>query len=172
MELIVSESDVKYTVLFICKENSARSLMAEAILNHFGEGRFTAYSAGTAPAETANPIAIDILEEEGFTTSELRPKHYSVFLEDDAPYLDFVITLSTDTEEEAEFNIWSEVALGTVTANWHFEDPSEHHYDEATEREKLKHVQLELSQRLKLFILLSDEKLRGLIDKQMAKPEE
>lgn len=151
-----------YTVLFLCQENSARSLMAEAMLNKYGKGRFQAYSAGISPAAEPNPIAIKLLQQEGFATDYLIPKHYRVFLEDDAPSLDFVFTLCASSEQEAKLNIWDEFSSDTITAHWHFNDPSTLGIDEETEREALMRVQLEISQRIRMFMMLPDEKLERL----------
>ncbi|MDO5770463.1 MAG: hypothetical protein Q4P13_13260, partial [Psychrobacter sp.] len=165
-----------YHVLFICHENAGRSLMAEAMLNKMGQGRFLAFSAGIAPANEANPVAIQVLEREGFDTSRLRPKHVSVFLEDEAPPLDFVFTLCEDSEQEAKVSIWNELSNDTITAHWHFSDPhhnsgdasdnndsdnhsNEKHSDSLTEQDRYSHVQRELAQRLRLFMSLPEDKL-------------
>ena len=148
-----------YTVLFLCKENAGRSLMAEAMLNKLGNGRFEVYSAGTDPIDAPNPTAMQILQENGYETEKLSPKHYSVFLEDDAPHLDFVFTLCKDSEEEAHLNIWDELARDTITAHWHFADPALTGGNVETEREEYIRVNIELANRIKTFMMLPDDKL-------------
>jgi protein-tyrosine-phosphatase len=90
-----------YSLLFISRRNSARSLMAEAVVNRLGKGRFRAISAGVEPAEEADPLAVDAMQAVGYGTDELRPKHWRQFTEPDAPVLDFVFTLSDSGTREA-----------------------------------------------------------------------
>ena len=82
-----------YNVLFICTGNSARSIMAEAILNQQGAGRFRAFSAGSHPAGAVNPHAIELLERNRFKTAGLRSKNWSEFAAAEAPHMDFVLTV-------------------------------------------------------------------------------
>ena len=82
-----------FNVLFICTSNSARSIMAEALLNQLGQGRFRAYSAGTIPRGTPHPRAVALLERAGFATDGLQSKHLEVFEGPDAPQMDFVFTV-------------------------------------------------------------------------------
>lgn len=157
LEMMVSQP--RFNVLFLCQHNAARSLMAEAMLNHMGQDRFCAFSAGFDPVAEANPVAIQILQSEGFDTSRLTPKHVSVFLEDDAPPLDFVFTLCANSEQEAKVSIWDELSSDTITAHWHFSEPHQDNLDSATEHDRYSHVQRELSQRLRLFMSLPEDKL-------------
>jgi protein-tyrosine-phosphatase len=87
-------------VLFLCNSNCGRSLFAEAILNAEGAGRFRGFSAGTRPAERANPVAIDLLAKLGHDTGGLSPKDWSVFRAPDAPTFDFVFTLCDEAANE------------------------------------------------------------------------
>ena len=90
-----------YNVLILCSSNSARSLIGEAIVNREGYGRFQAYSAGSVPKQKAHPIAIEMLDELGYDTSNLRPKSWTEFTEPGAPQMDFVITVCDKAIGEA-----------------------------------------------------------------------
>ena len=86
-------SDKIYNVLFLCTSNSARSILAEAILNEVGKGRFRAFSAGSQPAGQVNPIALELLQRNRISIEGLRSKDWNEFAGPDAPHLDFVVTV-------------------------------------------------------------------------------
>jgi protein-tyrosine-phosphatase/DNA-binding transcriptional ArsR family regulator len=108
-----------FNVLFICTSNSARSIMAEALLNQLGQGRFRAFSAGTAPRGTPHPRAAALLERAGFPSAGLRSKHLSEFEGADAPVMDFVFTVC-DRAASEECPPWPGHPL---SAHWGIPDP-------------------------------------------------
>lgn len=109
-----------FNVLFLCTHNSARSLMAQAILTQIGKGRFNAYSAGSKPARAPMPEVIDKLRSLGHDISGLRSKSWNEFTGPDAPRMDFVITLC-DTLQGQDC---PDVGNKPVTAAWPFPDPA------------------------------------------------
>ncbi|HUE79468.1 MAG TPA: arsenate reductase ArsC [Sphingomicrobium sp.] len=109
-----------YNVLFLCTGNSARSILAEAVMNRSGAGRFRAFSAGSFPRGDVHPMALEILGELGFPTDGLRSKSWDEFAVPGAPQMDFVLTVCDDAAGET-CPIWPGHPM---TAHWGIEDPA------------------------------------------------
>jgi arsenate reductase len=110
-------------VLFLCTHNSARSILAEALLNHLGKGKFKAFSAGSSPRDNQkpNPMAIATLDKAGIPTGELTSKSWDVFATPDAPHMDLVITVCDNAAGEVCPYWPGQPAI----AHWGYADPSE-----------------------------------------------
>lgn len=112
--------DRVHNVLFLCTHNSARSIMAEALLNHLGEGRFRAFSAGSEGGPGPKPMALKVLGAEGIPTEGLSSKTWDIFAQPGAPVMDLVITVCDQAAGEACPH-WPGQP---TTAHWGIEDPS------------------------------------------------
>ena len=139
-----------YNVLFLCTGNSARSIMAEALLNFWGRGRFTAFSAGSHPRGEVHPLAIRVLRRNNLPVEQLRSKNWQEFGDPDAPPLHFVFTVCDRAAAEV-CPVWPGQPM---TAHWGIHDPAEVEGTEQ-ERERAFHKAFrELDARIKIFTCL------------------
>jgi len=151
-------TDGQYHVLFLCTGNSARSVLAEALINHWGKGRFVGYSAGSRPAGRVNPIALELLERMQLPTEGLRSKSWDEFAVAGAPQLDFVFTVCDNAAGE-QCPFWPGQPM---TAHWGVLDPAA---VEGTDTEKwlaFRKVFRELENRIKIFVSLKISSLDRL----------
>jgi arsenate reductase len=116
----MTELSKHYNVLFLCTGNSARSILAEALLNHKSNGNFTAYSAGSHPSGTPRPEALAQLQSAGISTAGLRSKSWDEFAAPGAPHLDFVFTVCDNAAKE-QCPYWPGQPM---TAHWGIPDPA------------------------------------------------
>jgi protein-tyrosine-phosphatase len=147
-----------YNVLFLCTGNSARSILAEAILNREGRGRFKAYSAGSHPKGEVHPMALETLEEMGFPTEGYRSKDWNEFAADGAPELSFVFTVCDNAAGEV-CPVWSGQPM---TAHWGIEDPAAVAGDEEVRRRAFRTAFYSLQRRIGLFLALPLESIDEL----------
>lgn len=151
-------SEKTYHVLFLCTGNSARSILAEAILSRLGAGRFQGHSAGSHPKGEVHPMALALLRERGHDTSGLRSKSWDEFARPGAPALDFVFTVCDDAAGEA-CPVWPGQP---TTAHWGVADPAAFEGPEDKQRWIFRRAYLELERRIELFTNLSIDSLDRL----------
>jgi len=142
--------DRVFNVLFICVENFARSIMAEAILANLGKGKFQAFSAGTRPYSEMNPVALEVLEQNGHDVSTMRAKNVAEFQGDDAPPLDFAFTLC-DAAANEDCPPWPGQP---ITAHWGMTDPVKATGTQAERALAFKATYRALHRRLSAFVAL------------------
>lgn len=151
-------TDRIYNVLFLCTGNSARSILAEAILNRRGKGRFRAFSAGSHPKGEVHPMALALLEEHGDDASGVRSKSWEEFARPSAPALDFIFTVCDAAAGEA-CPVWPG---HPITAHWGVEDPAAYDGPEDEQRWVFRRVYQVLDRRIDLFTNLNHESLDRL----------
>jgi arsenate reductase len=156
-----------FNILFLCTHNSARSILAEATLNHIGKGRFRAFSAGSSPRDNQqpNPLALQVLQNAGIATDGLRSKNWDEFGKPDAPHMDLVITVCDNAAGEV-CPYWPGQP---ATAHWGYADPSEVKGTDAQRLEAFHQTLLALRRRLELLINLPPEKLARSMVQQTAR---
>jgi arsenate reductase (thioredoxin) len=147
-----------YNVVFLCTGNSARSIIAEAILNRLGHGRFNALSAGSQPKGAVNPYAIQLLKGLDYDTTKLRSKSWSEFAKPGAPPLDFVFTVCDNAAGES-CPVWPGQP---ITAHWGIPDPAEAKGTHAEIAFAFKHAYTMLHQRIAIFAALPLKSLDAL----------
>jgi len=147
-----------YNVLFLCTGNSARSILAEVLIDHLGKGQFKGHSAGSFPKGTVHPFALELLDKLGLPTAGLRSKSWNEFAEPGAPEMDFVFTVCDQAAGEV-CPIWPG---NPVTAHWGVPDPAAVRGPEAQQRRAFRHACLALENRIKLFTSLRLEALDRL----------
>lgn len=145
-----------FNVLIICTGNSARSIMAEGLLNHLGEGRFKANSAGSKPAAAPNPYALEQLKKAGCDIDGLYSKSWSVFEQPDAPVMDIIITVCSNAAKET-CPVWPG---HPVSAHWDFDNPAGETDEE--KRHSFFEVFNQIRRRVELLVNLPDDKLEHL----------
>ena len=146
-----------YNVLFLCTGNSARSIMAEALLNYWGRGRFQAFSAGSRPKGQVHPLTLEVLERAHLPTSGLRSKSWEEFSRAGDARLDFVFTVCGNAAQE-QCPIWPGQPM---TAHWGINDPAAAIGDEA-KRKAFFRAYDEIATRISLFLSLPVGKLDRL----------
>jgi protein-tyrosine-phosphatase len=139
-------------VLFLCTHNSARSILAEATLNHLGKGRFRAFSAGSSPRENQqpHPLALEVLRRAGISTEGLHSKNWDEFGSADAPHMDLVITVCDNAAGET-CPYWPGQP---ATAHWGYADPSETKGTHEQQLEAFRETLLAIRRRLELLVNL------------------
>jgi len=151
-----------YNVLFLCTHNSARSILAEALTDHWDGGRFNGYSAGSFPRGAVHPLAIELLEKLRLPTQGLRSKSWEEFARTGAPVMDFVITVCDQAAGEV-CPIWPGYP---ITAHWGVPDPASVVGSDAQKRQAVSAALRVLEARIKRLVALPVETLRPETIKQ------
>ena len=154
-------------VLFLCTHNSARSILAEAVLNHIGKSRFKAYSAGSSPRENQqpNPMALKTLATAGMSIDGLRSKNWDEFATADAPHMDLVITVCDNAAGEV-CPYWPGQP---ATAHWGYADPSAVHGTDEQKLAAFRHTLYDMHRRLELLINLPAASIERLMLEKSAR---
>lgn len=147
-----------FNVLFLCTGNSARSVIGEVLLNHWGKGRFHAYSAGSQPKSAVNPLTLELLRAMKLPTDGLRSKSWNEFARPDAPRMDFVFTVCDQAAAET-CPVWPGQP---ITAHWGVPDPAAVAGTHEKKMAAFRDAFQRLDTRIKLFLALPLEKLDRL----------
>jgi arsenate reductase len=147
-----------FNVLFLCTGNSARSIMAEALLNYWGKGRFLAFSAGSHPKDQVHPMAIAVLERNHIPAADARSKSWDEFADAGAPPLDFVFTVCDRAAQEM-CPVWPGQPM---TAHWGIADPAAADGTDEQKARAFNRAFRELDARLKIFTSLRFDALDDL----------
>lgn len=137
-----------FNALVLCTGNSARSILGEAILNRLGKGRIRAHSAGSRPAGKVNPYALELLQQKGFETVDMRSKSWHEFAAQDAPKIDFVFTVCDSAASES-CPVWPGAPL---TAHWGLPDPAAVEGSDEDKRAAFRTAYASLEQRIRAFL--------------------
>ena len=148
-------AELVFNVLFLCTGNSARSILAESLLNDLGRGRFRAFSAGSHPAGEVNPFALELLAKNRFPTGDLRSKPWDEFAQPDAPRLDFVITVCDKAAGEV-CPVWPGQPM---TAHWGIPDPVAVDGGDEVKRRAFSEAMNQMQRRISMFVNLPFDKL-------------
>ena len=153
----MSDSITPLNVLFLCTHNSARSILAEALLNDMGNGRFKAYSAGSSPRanQQPNPLSLQVLQRAGVSVQGLRSKSWDEVAAPQAPQMDLIITVCDNAAGEV-CPIWPG---HPATAHWGYADPSQGDASEEVKLEAFRQTLHMMRRRLELLVNLPDDKL-------------
>ena len=154
--------DKQYHVLVLCTGNSARSILGEVLFNVLGKGRFIAHSAGSKPAGRVNPFALELLQQQGFSTEGLRSKNWDEFATPGAPKIDFVFTVCDNAAGEV-CPIWPGKPF---SAHWGIPDPAAVEGDDAAKRKAFRKASDQLARPIQFFMSLPIEKLDKLALKE------
>lgn len=152
-------------VLFLCTHNSARSVLAECLLNHLGGTRFRAFSAGSQPSGRVNPFALQALAEQGIDTTALRSKAWDEFAAPDAPAMDLIITVCDSAAGET-CPVWPG---HPATAHWGYADPSATPGSDAAKLTAFRDTLALIRRRLEILVAMPDERLHALALQQTAR---
>ena len=156
-------TDKTYNVLFLCTGNSARSILAEVLIEHWGKGRFYGFSAGSFPRGSVHPLALDLLDRLHLRTDGLRSKSWNEFARPSAPIMDFAFTVCDQAASEV-CPIWPG---NPITAHWGIPDPAAVEGNEER-RKAFRGALRQLETRIKLFVSLPLDKLDRMAIKRQA----
>jgi arsenate reductase len=143
-------ADKVYNVLFLYTGNTARSILAECLINHWGQGKFKGFSAGSHPKGYVHPLTLELLKRLGFSTEGLRSKDWAEFAQPSAPQMDFVFTVCDNAAAEP-CPVWPGQP---ITAHWGIADPVALVGDDLTRLNAFRQAFRELENRIKIFVCL------------------